>query len=468
MTSAICSNTIGHGCMIGFPAVLLPQLTQPDSSPHLTKETGSWIASVIAIAMVAGSFFAPPIMGRLGRRIAHFAVTAPIFVGWIILIFSSSFEALIIGRIIQGMSFGLMLPLRSVLIGEFTSPKYRGAFLTTVSVSQGIGIFLVHVFGSLLTWKLTALICLIFPIASTLMIFYSPESPSWLADKGRYDECRKVFKWLRDEDEYDELECMIQAKLTTPQSKTMRFKDVRKVFKKKEFYKPIVLMTHSYFMGEFSGGALIACYSTTVITLMTGKEANAYIWMIALDTQRIISNTIAVFVINKFKRRTMLFFTGSICIGCHLLIAAYVFFRNNGTFTYDGIWIPIVLINLQYFTVAAGMISLPYVIAGEIFPLEYRSLGGSISIVSIAGGFFLVTKSFPSLVSSVGFHGTYLVYASVLVYNLIVVGVLLPETRGKTLQQIEDEFKGKTATTQEDVEMTERLNNDTQERRDIN
>ncbi|KAJ0171211.1 hypothetical protein K1T71_013410 [Dendrolimus kikuchii] len=467
VTSAICSNTIGHGSMIGFPAVLLPQLHQADSAFHLTKEQGSWIASVVAIAMVVGSFFAPPIMGRLGRKIAHFTVTAPILLGWIIVIFSNSFEALIIGRISQGISFGMMLPLRSVLIGEFTSPKYRGAFLTTVSVAQGIGIFLIHLLGSLLSWRTTAIIFLIFPFASLVMIFFSPESPSWLADKGKYEECKKVFKWLRDEDEYDELDSMIQAKINNrSDTKIANLKDVKNVIKKKEFYKPILLMTHTYFMGEFSGGALMACYSTVVITIITGKETNAYIWMIALDVQRIISNTIAVFAINKFNRRSVLFFAASICITSHLLIAGYVYFRKTGVFTYDGIWIPIILINMQYFTVAAGMISLPYVIAGEIFPLQYRSIGSSISIVTIAGGFFIVTKSFPGLVDSIGFSGTYLVYAGVLVYNLVVVGYLLPETRGKTLQQIEDEFKGKT-TIHEDVEVTERLQKDLKEHKDI-
>lgn len=357
----------------------------------------------------------------------------------------------------QGISFGMMLPLRSVLIGEYTSPKNRGAFLTTVSATQGFGIFLVHLLGSLLTWKTTAILCLFFPIVSLAMIFYSPESPSWLADKGRHEECERVFRWLRGTDEEDELERMISSKLLIKNSKSPnKFTDLLRIIKLKEFYKPIVIMVHIYFMGEFSGGALLACYSTTVLEITTGNDTNANYWMVELDTQRIISNMIAIYIIHKLKRRTMFIFTGTLCVFCHLAIALYVYLRLSNILIYSAIWLPITLINIQYFTVATGMICLPYVIAGEIFPMQYRSFGGSFSILSIACGYFLVTKTFLALNDAIGFHGTYFVYAGVLTYCLIIVGLLMPETKGKTLQEIEEEFKGKTVV-QEEIELKQHV-----------
>lgn len=351
---------------------------------------------------------------------------------------------MIIGRIIHGMSFGLMLPLRSVLLGEYTSPKNRGAFLTTISVTQAFGILLVHLVGSLVSWQTTILIVLAFPLTSLVMTCYTPESPSWLAARGRYEDCRKVFRWLRGDGEEEELEEMIRARCESKRATISKFKDLMILFKKKEFYKPIVIMVHSYLMGEFSGGALMSCYSTTVITLMTGPEVDAHFWMIALDIQRNISNIIAVYVVNKVKRRTMFMATGGLCILSTIAIACYVYAKILGVMTYTAIWLPILLINIQFFTVAVGMVCLPYVIAGEIFPLEYRSVGGSISIVSIACGYFLVTKTFPALVDSIGLHGSYAVYAGVMTYNLCVVWSLLPETKGRTLQQIEEHFMGKT------------------------
>lgn len=444
VTASVCFTTIGHGNVVGFPAILLPQTEEPGSDLKLTKEAGSWIASVLSITLLLGSFLAPIIMGRLGRKVAHFVVIVHILVGWLVIILATNTETVMIGRVIHGVSFGLMLPLRSVLIGEYTSPKNRGAFLTTISVTQAFGILLIHFIGTLLTWQKTVLILSSFPLMSFLMTFFTPETPSWLADKGRYKECREVFRWLRGDGEKEELEAMINARACTSNRATVNgCKDLATLIKKKEFYKPIVIMVHCYLMGEFSGGGLMSCYATTVITLVAGPEINADFWMVALDVQRNISNFIAVFIVHKVKRRTMILSTGTLCALSNLAIACYVYAKHIGILTYTATWLPILLINIQFFTVAVGMVCLPYVIAGEIFPLEYRSIGGSISIISIAFGYFLVTKTFPALVAAIGVYGSFAVYGGCLTYNLVVVWIMLPETKGKTLQQIEDYFRGK-------------------------
>ncbi|XP_049881512.1 facilitated trehalose transporter Tret1-like [Pectinophora gossypiella] len=445
VTAAVCGHIIGHGCALGYPAVLLPKLEAPGSSLPITKEMSSWIASAMAIPMLLGNFMSPPIMDRLGRKTAHYTVAVPVLVGWIVIIMATSFEALVIGRILHGLSFGLNLPLRSVLIGEYTSPKNRGAFLTMVSLAQSFGIFFVHLIGSLISWQKTALICILFSFASLIMTIYSPESPSYLAARGKYDDCREVFRWLRGDEEDDELDSMIQARQDIKANGVTRRKGAKEMLvtiKKKEFYKPILLMVHAYAMVEFAGGTTMASYSTVIIGLILGPNANVNFWMIALDGQRIISNTAAVYVINRSKRRVMMFSIGTLSAVTHLVIAGYVYGKAGGMLSYDALWIPVLLINLHIFTVATGMVPLPSVIAGEVFPLEYRSIGGSISIISVATVSFLVLKTFPALIDSLGLSGTYVLYSGMIAYFLIVMWFLLPETKGRTLQEIEDEYKG--------------------------
>lgn len=347
------------------------------------------------------------------------------------------------GRILQALSFGMLLPLRSVLIGEYTSPKNRGAFLTTVSFAQAFGIFFVHLVGSLLSWQQTALVCVFFPFASLLMTVYCPESPSFLAARGKYDECRKVHRWLRGTEEDEDCEEMIQARIDYEKMEIRDNLNLWEVIKKKEFYKPIVLMTHAQAMMQFAGGSTMAAYSTIILGLILGSGANLHFWMIALDGQRIVSNAAAIYVINRCKRRTMMFSTGALCVLSHIAIAAYVYMKDNGILKYDALWLPVLLVNLHFFSVATGMVPMPNVIGGEVFPLQYRSIGSSIGVVAAALLTFLVLKTFPALLDSIGLHGTYLLYAGVLTYFLTVIWFLLPETKDRTLQQIEDEFRGR-------------------------
>ncbi|CAB3258738.1 unnamed protein product [Arctia plantaginis] len=451
VSASVCSNIIGHGCVIGYPAILLPQLSRPDTEISLSLSKASWIAASLGITQLIGSFVSPPIMESYGRKICHLAVTIPVLIGWFITILATSFEGLLIGRILQGLSIGMLSPLRSALIGEYASPKNRGAFLTLVSLSQAFGILFVHLLGSFISWQQTALVCVFFSFISLVLTIYSPESPSWLAAKGRYEECRYVFRWLRGDEEDDELEEMISARIMFEKASLAqktgkqpnRVKTALATIEKKEFYKPIIIMIHAYVMVQFGGGTTMAAYSTKIITLIMGPGVNPHFWMIFLDTQRFISNTLAVFLINKMKRRTMLFLTGGLCVISQLLISGYVYLKNNNMLPYDHVWIPALLINIQFFTVATGMLPLPNVIGGEVFPLEYRSIGGSISLASTSLFFFIVLKTFPGLVASVGITGTYIIYAGLLTYCLIVILALLPETKGKTLQQIEEEFRGR-------------------------
>lgn len=189
---------------------------------------------------------------------------------------------LLIGRMLHGLAYGMFMPLRSVLIGEYTSPENRGAFLTMVSLSQCFGIFFAHLVGSLLSWQKTALICVFFSFTSLLITIYSPESPSYLATKGRYDDCAQVFKWLRGEDGEKELDEMIQAQKSSRSEVRLSYKDVLVIIKKKEFYKPIIIMVHAYALIEFSGGTTMASYSTVIIRLILGPTASAAFWMVIL------------------------------------------------------------------------------------------------------------------------------------------------------------------------------------------
>lgn len=337
----------------------------------------------------------------------------------------------------------MILTLRSALIGEYSSPTNRGAFLTLISLAQCMGIVLVHLLGSLLHWQTTSTICMFFHFTSLIMVMYSPESPSFLAAKGRYEECRVVYRWLRGFKEEEELENLIftREELKKVQTKTS-FRKLLSIVKKKEFYKPILIMAHLSLMMQLCGALVFATYATVVIGLVVGPTANVYFWMVFLGGQRTVLNAMAVFVMDRFKRRTMLFSVGGVSVLTHISIAVYVYLRNNSVIG-DCQWIPILLMNVQFFAIAVGIVPIPGVIAGEIYPLQYRGIAGSINIFSISMLTFAVLKSFPFLVDNFGIHGTYLLNGFVIMYTLVVTWFLLPETKGKTLLEIEVELRGR-------------------------
>lgn len=165
--------------------------------------------------------------------------------------------------------------------------------------------------------------------------------------------------------------------------------------------------------------------------------------MITLDIQRIISNSIAVFVIRKVKRRTMLLLTVGINLCAFLSLAGYTYCKGRNLLPFDHPAIGITLIHIHMFSIATGTVPLPFIIAGEVFPLEYRSLAGGISVLFLSLNLFITVKTVPILFKTIGIYGAYVLYASVVGYCLVVSLLFLPETKDRTLQEIEDEFRGR-------------------------
>ncbi|XP_048003629.1 facilitated trehalose transporter Tret1-like [Leguminivora glycinivorella] len=438
VAAAVSINMAGFGCSTGFLAIMLPQLQKPGSTISVSKEQASWLVSVGTMTLVFGTFLVPSIMSRLGRKVALYVITVVSILAWCTYILATSYEVLLLGAMAHGFSFGMFAPLRSIYIGECSSPHYRGGLLTTCVESQIFGVLFVHLIGSLISFQSTAISCLPFPVTSLLLTIYSPESPSWLATKGDFDRCEKNFIWLRGEDEIAELKKMIQTANLPRDPKTV--KEMIAVIKKKEFFKPILLMFTLYIIVTCAGGLVMAVYAVTVFELLMGPEVNARIWMVSLDCLRALSTIIAVFVINKVKRRKMLFSVGSICVGSQLCIGAYVFARNRGYLPLNS-WMPGILKSVQMMSVSMGMQPLPGVIAGEIYPLEHRSISGSIGLTMLSLSAFAVLKSYPSLISGIGLEGAYFLFSGIITVCLMVAWMVLPETSGRTLQEVEDHFR---------------------------
>ncbi|XP_023939691.2 facilitated trehalose transporter Tret1-like [Bicyclus anynana] len=446
-----------HGLLIGYAAILLPQLRRPGSSIPIDDASGSWIASILGFALVAGNFIVPTIMAKYGRRTANLASIAPMLIGWFCIILATNITTLLIARLLQGLAMGMSASLGPVLIGEYTSPSNRGAFLTFISLSIATGVLCVHSLGSFLSWQVTALAIALVVFADLLIVMHSPESPSWLADQGRYDECRTVFRWLRGDEEEDELEKMIEASRMAREAKEFENASsdtfgkklrsnlgyINATMRKKEFYKPIFIMIHIYTLGQWAGANVISAYTIDLFTHIIGDDVNLPLIMITLDLQRIISNSIAVFVIRKVKRRTMLFSTVGINLFAFLSIAAYTYCKGHNLLPFDHPAIGIALIHVHMFSIATGTVPLPFIIAGEVFPLEYRSLAGGISVLFLSFNLFITVKTVPFLFKTIGIYGAYVLYASVVAYCLVVSLLFLPETKDRTLQEIEDEFRGR-------------------------
>ncbi|KAL4712525.1 hypothetical protein ACJJTC_007541 [Scirpophaga incertulas] len=465
VTFGVALNMMQMGLVMGIATTMVPQLRESVSSMRVDDNSGSWIAALPAFTFLIGNLSMPTVMGKFGRKIANLTCITITFMSWIGVIFASSITILLIARCFQGIGIGMTSILGSVSVGEYTSPKNRGPFLMALSVAISFGVFLVHTLGLYLHWKNVAVICGVTSMLDLVIMAFAPESPAWLADQGKYDECSKTFRWLRGDKEEEELKKMIDGSILTTknlksdgESKGQKAKLAENItyyismMKKKEVYKPIIIMIHVYTMAQWSGVNLFASYAVDVTRLVAGADTDITVIVTTFDVQRMISNAVALVIIKHVKRKTMLLMTVCLNVLAMFALALYAVTKMYDMLPVGNIYIGLTLAHIHMFSVAIGALPIAVILAGEIFPLKYKGIAGAISSIGLSVNMFSNVKTVPFLFNSIGLHGTYLLYCGVLIYCLVVVSLLLPETKDKTLQEIEDNFRRSKTVQRQDTE----------------
>ncbi|XP_041984006.1 facilitated trehalose transporter Tret1-like, partial [Aricia agestis] len=167
------------GISSGFSATLIPHLREEHSAILQNESSISWIASIAVLPLAPCCFIGGLLIEKFGRRRTLGTLGIPFFIGWIVVILSSSLAEMLIGRFINGCSIGIMMPSMSVFISESTSPKLRGMLLSLLPFSFALGIFISHLIGTWVSWQWTAIISAIFPLTSVFILLFVPESPKY-------------------------------------------------------------------------------------------------------------------------------------------------------------------------------------------------------------------------------------------------------------------------------------------------
>ncbi|GBP65074.1 Facilitated trehalose transporter Tret1 [Eumeta japonica] len=434
--------TFTAGLTSGYSAILIPELENSNGTIPGDRDTTSWIAAMAVLPMAPGCLISGWLMERFGRRTSHFIICAPFLLGWIFISFANELTLMLMGRFFTGLCTGLLGPLAPVYIGESTDPKYRGFFLAAVSLAIAVGILVAHLIGTFVTWRTTAMTCSVFPVLSAILLIFVPESPTWLISKGRIDAGVKSFAWLRGcgKEANAELKAIMEKQKIAAAEPPMKFMDKIKLLKSPELLKPLMIMIIFFSSCQFSGVNAIVFYSVEFVKKSVDPEVNRYMVMLIIDVVRVVMSVVACIVCRMFGRRPLCFISG---IWTALsMFGLSIFVKMTADHTVSGMsWISIMFLMSYICAISVGLVPLPWIMCGELFPSRVRGLGSGISSATTFIAFFFVVKTAPTMLSDLGEFTTFLIYGAVTVCGTFVLYFILPETKGKSLQEIEDKFK---------------------------
>ncbi|XP_076182630.1 facilitated trehalose transporter Tret1 isoform X2 [Ptiloglossa arizonensis] len=442
---------ISVGLSMAYSAILIPHLEAPDAKVHATKEQTSWIASVVVVCTPLGSIMGGFLMEIVGRLRTLQLGAIPFVAGWILIALSTNIPMLLVGRLLTGLATALATSPAIVYITEVARPELRGSLMSFGPTLASFGMLLSYLKGAFMDWRLVAWLGIIYAVVPIILVeVFVPESPVWLVSKGRTEEAKKSLEWLYKYETKQGKMSAAEAQLTTiVKENEIKLSEQRKskyggvsnkirAFMKPTGWKPITILFLLFFFQQFSGIYVTLFYAVTWFQEV-GSGVDEYIASILVGATRFLCSMVNTWLLRRYKRRPLCIISSLGMALCMIVSGYFTLLIKAGD--RSGYWVPVLCLLLYVCSSMVGMLTIPWTMTAELFPTEIRGIAHSISYSIANLLLFTALQSYRSLQSFLG--GSYAVqwfFAGISIGAAVFVWLLLPETHGKKLSEIEEYF----------------------------
>lgn len=384
--------------------------------------------------MMMGCLFSGSMSDGLGRRAGQIVLVIPFTIGWVIMGFAKGNTAMLIGRFITGISTGAIRPNSIVYIGEITDPKYRAIGLFVPSLLLHIGSLMSHTVGKYVYWKTS---CFIFALPNMLCIailMCLMESPLWLLSKGKIEDGIKSFRQFRGTGEAAERELAKVLEKTKDKSEISAFKESVNLIFSRPFLKSLATIFLLFVAVQWCGINTLTFYAQVIFEKTFAGDIDAYMLMLGTDGLRILTAVFMCLVAKIISRKT--FFVSCCFIATVVLISlvAYLYLKPE-----DMVWVAVMCMVI-YIAVASALTSISWSFVAEIFPAKVRGYGSGMSSGLSFALLFISVKVSPEIMFRLGEQVMYAGFAASTLISGIILYFIIPDTNGKSLQEIENEM----------------------------
>jgi SP family galactose:H+ symporter-like MFS transporter len=437
------------GLLFGFDTGIISGASPLiESNFNLGTEQTGFIVSSVLIGSSVGALSIGSLSDKFGRKRLLVLASILFLIGSGLSMFAMGFVSMIIARIILGFAVGSASALTPAYLAELADAPHRGSLGTMFQLMITLGILLAYVSNlgflhhnllGLRDWRWMLGSALIPALLLFIGSIILPESPRYLVEKGNIDEARDVLHELRKnnpkEDPDKEL-ADIQMVANQPKG------GLKELF---TFARPAVIVAILLMLLQQLVGINSVIYFLPQVFIkgFGFPESNA-IWIsVGIGVVNFVCTILAYNIMDKFNRKTILLF-GSIVMALSIGILSIL----NFTLQVQDAAVPtMILIGIYIFGFAVSWGPICWLMIGEIFPLNVRGVGTSIGSAANWIGNFIVSQFFLELLhvfnNNVG--GPFAVFTFFAVVSIFFVIFMVPETRGKSLEEIEMEMRHKAA-----------------------
>ncbi|GAA1814261.1 MULTISPECIES: sugar porter family MFS transporter [Brevibacterium] len=435
------------GLLFGYDTGVVNGALEPLTQDFgLTPRTEGLVVSFLTIGAAFGAIIGGRLSDAFGRRSNILLLAVFFIVGTLACALAPNWQFLAGARFFLGLAVGAASTTVPVYLAELAPFERRGSLVTRNEVMIVVGQFAAFVINAIIfnvwgehdgVWRYMLAVAVLPAIALLIGMLFLPESPRWLISKHRDEQAFDVLKQVRSteraEAEMKEVELLAEEE---EKSKTGGLSDLAS----KWVLRLVIIGVGLGVAQQLTGINSVMYYGTQLLT-DAGFSADAAIIANTFNGLfSVLGVTVGIMLINKLPRRVMLLGGFTLTSTFHLLIGLSAVFLPDGQFKAYAI---LVFVVLFVFSMQGTLGPLVWLMLAEIFPLKIRSFAMGICVFALWMANAAVAQFFPSVVAGMGIANTFFLFAGLGVVALIFIYVMVPETRNKTLEDLEAEFRAK-------------------------
>jgi len=448
---ACCAATlcnVAFGYDVGVLSGSLGDMAESLNFTTIEKEAST--SGLNYIAAFGALLISGNVLDRFGRKRTILVSSALLLVGAAFVSFAQNFWVLLIGRAFQGFGSGCSWCACSVYLTELAPTRLRGTLVALADISINVGILLGYVIdygvynatapNGDLRWRLSMGLSVIFPGLFLLSYPWIPETPRWLASKGRKDEALHVLKTFSSDPDMTAEEAMdaLTASLDGEESTEASWSEVLCSSNSKTRSMIFVAVTLG-FVQQITGTEAILYYTPTVLTDVYGLNAEAMFFAnLGVGSCKLFGELVAAYLVERTGRRLLV-------IGGNFLLSICIFGIALSFHFQSSVEITIMCLCLVMLTFSLGPGPFTFVVVNEMVPLKMRGKAVASSVFmnrltsgTVAFTFLSMKKSLtgPSGNDFEGAANSFFVYGALGLGSTLFYLAFLPDMAGVALEDV--------------------------------
>lgn len=405
-----------------------------------------WAMSCALVGCLTGALLAGMWSDRYGRKKMLLLASVLFTVSAIGVGMADRISGFIIYRIVGGFGIGIASNISPIYIAEVAPAPIRGRFVSLNQLTIVLGILAAQVAnwaiaryfsigGEMLNprslewaWRwmfwVGALPAVLFFVAS----FVIPESPRWLALNGKTEAARRIFHRIGGE-EYAANALQDIARLRNERNERMSLRQIVHPSVRRVLVLGVVLAVFQ----QWCGINVIFNYAHEIFSAAGYAVSDVLMNIVVTGVTNVVFTLVAVYTVDRWGRRALMIAGAAALAVIYAILGTAYYFEVSG-------WAMLLLVVLAIAAYAMSLAPIVWVVLSEIFPARLRGAMMALSTFCLWAASFMLTYTFPLLNESLEASGTFWVYGAICLAGYLFIRARLPETRGKSLEEIEKEI----------------------------